>query len=156
MSGVVCVKDFEPTGVAGMALDLEAEQAALERFMGRYTDAWNRNDAAALAATFLPTGDLLNSRGRMATGHAEVERLLGGEFSTVMRGSRASIRVTHLRFLSPVTVHADSELVVEGAHKPDGTEMPPVRMHVAWVARKDERGEWGFLTVRPYALVASL
>lgn len=155
MSGVACVTDFEPAGMAGASLDVQAEQVALERFMGRFTDAWNRNDAAALAATFLPSGDLLNTRGRMATGHAEVERLMGEEFSSVMRGSRATIHLTHLRFLSPVTVHADTDLLVEGAHKPDGTVMPALRMHVSWLARKDARGQWGFLTVRPYALVAS-
>lgn len=155
MSSVVWVTDFEPAGAAGAPLDVQAEQVALERFIGRYTDAWNRNDAAALAATFQPSGDLLNTRGHMAVGRAEVERLMGEQFASTMRGSRATLRLTHLRFLSPDTVHADSDLLVEGAHKPDGTVLPALRMHVSWLARKDAQGQWGFLTVRPYVLVSS-
>lgn len=152
MGAVACLTEFDPSGVPGWSA--EAEQEALRAFVERFVEAWNRHDPQGLAAAFLPSGDLLNTRGQHAMGREAVERLLSEEFSSTMRESRASMHLTHLRFLSPDTVHGDADQVVEGVRKPDGTTLPPVRMHVSFSARKDAQGRWGYLSVRPYALLA--
>ncbi len=152
MGTVACMTEFEPSEARGW--DVEAEQEALRAFVERFVEAWNRHDARGLAAAFLPTGDLLNTRGQHAMGREAVERLLTEEFSSSMKDSRATMELTHLRFLTPGIVHADADQVVEGVRKPDGTSLPPVRMHVSFSARKDAQGRWGYLSVRPYALLA--
>jgi ketosteroid isomerase-like protein len=48
-------------------------------------EAWNRHDAAALAALWHEDGDLINPAGRWAQGRAQVEKLFRDEQSTVMK-----------------------------------------------------------------------
>jgi uncharacterized protein (TIGR02246 family) len=135
-------------------VDVDTERGELQDFLDRFVQAWNRHDVRALAEAFLPAGDLLNTRGIFASGRAEVERLLAEEFATTMRDTHATLALTHLRLLAPDTVHADAEMCVEGVRKPDGTTSSPVRMHVAFVARKDAQGQWGYLAVRPYVVLS--
>ena len=151
MDEVLCTTDFEASEARGWSVD--AEKQALQAFVERFVAAWNNHDPRGLAAAFLPSGDLLNTRGQMAMGREAVERLLSEEFSSSMRESRATMRLTHLRFLAPDIVHADADQTVAGVRKPDGTALPLVRMHVSFSARKDEAGRWGYLSVRPYVLL---
>jgi uncharacterized protein (TIGR02246 family) len=152
MGALVCTTEFEPSQMAGSRWDASAAREGIQELLERFTQAWNRHDAAALAATFVPTGDLLNSQGLMALGRAEVEGLLGREFEKAMRETRIATSLTHLRFLTPDIALADADQVVEGLRKPDGTVLPQVRMHVAFVAREEAPGRWGFSSVRPYVL----
>lgn len=134
-------------------LDLSLERAALQQFVRDFISAWNRHDADAMASAFAPNGELLNTRGRLAVGRAAVQRLLSEEHATSMRASSAQMGLTRLRYLTATTVHADAQMTVAGVRAPDGRALPPVQMHVTFVARKLPEG-WRYLVVRPYTFVS--
>lgn len=148
MGTLVCRTAFEPSQVAGSGWDAGAARRGVEELLERFMEAWRRNDAAALAATFVPTGNLLNRHGLLATGRAEVQQLLTEEFASVMRGTRNETTLTLLHFLTPDTVHAEGEQVVHDVRKPDGTLLT-VRMNVSFSARREDEGRWAFVSVRP-------
>ena len=63
------------------------EETAVRDHCASFVTAWNKHDAKAMAATWANDGSLINPFGRLASGRAEVEKLLSEEHKTVMAGT---------------------------------------------------------------------
>jgi len=121
---------------------------AIEKRTGEFVAAWNRHDSTALAAFWLPDGDLLNPFGRWAKGRAEVAKLLGEEHSTVMKATTFTVDAVWVRTPSPNVAVADWDITIAGMTGPDGSMMPAQKMHVAMVWIK-KGGTWSIMAGRP-------
>jgi uncharacterized protein (TIGR02246 family) len=127
------------------------ERRELESFLDSFIAAWNRHDAAAMAAYWVEEGDLLNTRGHHAQGRAAVQQLLASEHAGPMRSTHTEMKLVGTRTLAPGLVLADARMVVEGVRMADG-QTKPIPMHVAFVATKRPEG-WRYVAVRPYAFL---
>jgi uncharacterized protein (TIGR02246 family) len=143
------------------ALRLPAAQAPaaahvpeVRAFFRAYVEAWNRHDAREMAAFWTPTGDLLNTRGHLASGREAVEAMLRQEHAGPLGRSRARMTLTHVRGLR-TCLHADLDQTLEGVRGPDGRERPPLRLHVSCVLRHVRGEGWRYVLVRPYAFLTS-
>ena len=139
--------------LAAMGTALGANPAAEKEIMAvedAFAAAWNKDDAKAMAVAWAPDGDLINPFGRWARGRAEVEKLLGEEHSTTMKGSTYAVADMKVRFVSPAVAIVDWEGTITGMHNGDGSVAAPFKHHVAAVfAKKD--GKWWIAAARPYA-----
>lgn len=143
LPGVVALNLF---ALGAFAADTATQ--AMEKRTGEFVAAWNRHDSTALAAFWLPDGDLLNPFGRWAKGRDEVAKLLAEEHSTVMKATTFTVDAVSVRTPSPNVAVADSDITIAGMTGPDGSMMPPRKMHVAmvWV---NKRGTWSIMAGRP-------
>jgi uncharacterized protein (TIGR02246 family) len=129
----------------------QSDEAAIRKLSNDFFAAWSRNDVKALTATFADDADLINPFGRVAKGHAEIEKLLTEEHAGPFKGTKYEATVT-LRMLAPTIALGDWDATVTGMHDPSGKELPPFKHHVAAVYIK--RGaQWLAAAARPYAFL---
>jgi uncharacterized protein (TIGR02246 family) len=120
-----------------------------------FEDAWNRHDPQALAAAFAEDGVLINPRGRVARGRAEIRQLFEDEqLRGPMRGTRLTGRVTSVRQVAPGLAFVDQEVTVSGAKDSSGQVLPDERLHAALLLVR-RGGTWQALEARPYVLMPS-
>jgi len=119
-----------------------------------FAAAWNKHDAAAMAACWTGDGDLINPFGRIAKGRTAVEALFKDEHAMTFKDSHISESVQTVRTLGDGGIAmVDSECTITGAKNPDGSAMPPRTYHVAMVMSKAKDGKWWFEAARPYAFL---
>lgn len=128
--------------------DQAKEEEVIRKRHAEFVDAWNRHDAKALGALWADDGDLIDPAGKHASGPTEIERFFQGEHSTTMKGTTYSGTVTTIRFPTSYVAVVDVDAVVTGMKAADGTDAPPLKHHVTWVAVK-RRGQWMALAARP-------
>ena len=132
--------------------NVQADQAkdedAIRKRHGEFMANWNKHDAKAMAAMWAEDGDLINPGGIHAKGPAEIEKFFTEEHSAVMKGTTYSGTITDIRFAAPNVAVVDVDAVVTGMKAPDGTDAPPLKHHVTWVAVKKNR-KWMALAARP-------
>jgi uncharacterized protein (TIGR02246 family) len=133
-------------------ISAQAEEA-LARFVRDFAEAWNQHDVERLARCWFPDGDLLNTRGHLARGRDAVLRLLAEEHSGPLKHTEVSFDITGVRAVGEDTVFVDATQQLRGVRTPDGTELPTLRLHVAFIARWEDQ-RWGYLAVRPYSFLS--
>ena len=126
-----------PTARAGE----KEEDAAIHKRHDEWCAAWNKHDAKALAAFFLPDGDVINPHGRRARGTAEIEKLFADEHTGAMAGTTYSGTIETIRYLDKNIAIVDVAGEVAGVKGPDGATAPPFKHHVTWIAEK-KGGKW--------------
>ena len=141
--GVVALNLF---ALGAFAADTTTQ--AIEKRTGEFVAAWNRHDSKAMAGLFLPDGDLINPFGRLAKGRDEVARLFADEQSTVMKATTMKTDAITVRTLAPDVALADWDITVTGMTAPDGSVMPAVKFHGAFVWAK-KGGTWSVMAARP-------
>ena len=134
--------------IAAGAFAADTATQAIENRTGEFVAAWNRHDSKAIAALFLPDGDLINPFGRWAKGHEEVAKLLAQEQSTAMKATTMTTNAIEVRTPAPNVALADWDVTVTGMTGPDGSVMPPVKFHGAFVWVK-KGGTWSIMAGRP-------
>ena len=134
--------------IAFGAFAADTATQAVEKRTGEFVAAWNRHDSKAMAALFLPDGDLINPFGRWAKGRDEVARLFADEQSTVMNATTMTTDAIAVRTLAPEVALADWDITVTGMTAPDGSVMPAMKFHVAFVWGK-KSGTWSVIAGRP-------
>lgn len=112
-----------------------------------FANAWNRNDVKALSACFATDGDLINPAGRAARGKEEIEKLLQDEQNSVFKGSRMTVRQTHVRFLKPDLAIADYDFEIARMHGAGGKDTTVTGLQSV-VLRKDG-DKWLVVAARP-------
>ncbi len=134
--------------IAAGAFAADTATQAIEKRTGQFVAAWNRHDSKAIAALFLPDGDLINPFGQWARGHDEVAKLLAQEQSTVMKATTMTTDAIAVRAPAPGVALADWDVTVAGMTAPDGSVMPAMKFHGAFVWVK--KGEtWSIMAGRP-------
>ena len=120
------------------------DEQAIRKMVTQFVEAWNRNDAKALAGQFTSDGDLINPAGRIARGRNEVEKLLTEEHTGRFKGTHINMTLKHLRFLKPDIAIGDEEFEVTGLQGPQAT----LKGLVTFVVRKDG-DHWLITSGRP-------
>jgi uncharacterized protein (TIGR02246 family) len=120
----------------------QSDEAAIRALLAAQAEAWNRGDAAAWSAVFEPGADFVNVFGTVFSGRDQIEERHAAIFDTFFKGSRTTVTVRRLVFLTPRLAIVDSDHVVTdyGAlppslHPVDGA----VRTRMKYVMRKSGR-----------------
>lgn len=117
---------------AGMALTAAgfpaagapAAAPAVEVLQRGYVEAWDRADAAAIAAYFAPNGDFTNPTGFHAQGRADIAAFYAQAFASGYAGSRGGLKLRRTRLVTPGVMVVDGEWSIRGARTPQGGERP--------------------------------
>ncbi len=136
------------TGVGQQSSGIDT---SLEKTLERFTEAFNRFDAKAVASFWADDGTLLNPIGNYGRGRAGVEKVFGEDAKRLLGGSRSRFTVTSVRRVRDDCAFLDCEQEVQGFRNPDGST-GTMRMHLAILAQKKGDG-WQWLDARPYAFM---
>lgn len=141
---VVCLLLF---GGAACAKDADKEQAIRDR-VNEFTTAWNKHDAAALAAMWTKDGDLIDSAGRVARGQEQVGQMLKEKHATTMKDSTFSLlSIEMIRFLKSDIAVVDWRDVISGMRTQKGELVLPQKQMVT-VVMALKQGKWMFAALR--------
>ena len=132
------------------AADTNSDETAIRKSVTDFVAAWNRHDAKAMTAVFAADADLINPFGRVAKGHAEIEKLFTDEHTTVMRSSTFSIGQVDVRLLTSDVAITEYSTEISGMLDPDGKAIPALKIHVTMVSQK-KNGKWWPTVARPHA-----
>jgi uncharacterized protein (TIGR02246 family) len=120
----------------------EATIRAVERV---YDTAWNVGDVRSLVAIFAQEAVVVNPLGEMASGRAEIERVIG-EFLSV---------VSRVQFVTDDVAVVDGEATLEWLAGPNGATAQPLVHRFTDVLIK-KHGTWFIAHVRAYVLMTAL
>ena len=146
-------RESSPTTMRSEALDSDLAQQ-LKPALKEFEDAWNRHDPKAMAAAFSEDAVLINPSGRLARGHAEIEKLFEDEQRGVMKSTEFSHRLTDVRQIAPGVAFVDEEITITGARDPSGRALPDQHVHGVFLAAK-QGGRWQVTEGRPYVFAPS-
>jgi len=133
-----------PTGVAKAQTK---DEAAIRRVFADFAEAWGKDDAKSMAATWTEDGDLINPQGRVATGRAEVEKLFADEHAAIFKGSHISFTPGTIRLVKPDVAVFTTDYEVPDAHGPDGSPMAAKGTVTSVMVKKS--GKWMTFACRP-------
>jgi uncharacterized protein (TIGR02246 family) len=121
--------------------DNAQQEAALMKTAEAFVEAFDKGDAKAVAAFWLPDGDYVEQTGRLLKGRKAIEEAFAGFFAE-SKGMKLRIDVASMRFLNPDTAIEDGTTAVI---PPDGA--PPSRARYTNVHVKQD-GRWYLASVR--------
>jgi uncharacterized protein (TIGR02246 family) len=123
------------------------DEADVRMLETAYDEAWRLGDVEAIVACLAEDAVIVNPRGGVARGHAEIRReldsLFGGEFA----GSKHTSKIVRVSFVSHDVAVLDGEAVVEPA---DSDAAPLVHGFTDVLVRRE--GRWIIAHVRAYGL----
>lgn len=107
------------TAIAASAADQVAEEAAIRKAIESYVDAFNRQDAKALASLWSPEAVYINPlSGVQVTGRAEIEKQFASIFADE-EGAKLEATTDSIRFISPgVAVEEGSATLLNAGPEP--------------------------------------
>lgn len=124
-------------------------EAAIQKVWTQFSDAWARGDAQARAKLWAEDGSVINPFGFEAHGRAAIEKLFEQESAGFAKGTTHTFSDFSYRFLTPTIAEVDTNAEIKGIRGPDGTAMPPVKVHIFAVMTK-AGGAWQVKDARPY------
>ncbi|MGR3756888.1 MAG: SgcJ/EcaC family oxidoreductase [Tranquillimonas sp.] len=107
-----------------------------------FADAWNRRDAAALAALFAEDADFVNVVGLWWRDRAAIEAAHRYGLATFFRDSRLTIGRTRLRHLGPDAAVVQARVTLTGQLAPGGAAAGTRRGILIFVLARQPGGEW--------------
>ncbi len=142
---VFCLAILSIFSTAALAGDDQPIKDRLDEFQA----AWNKDDAAAMAATMTEDASLINPVGVVANGRDEILKLISQEHATMFKGTKYTISDVKVQWITPDVAVADVTANVSGMKGPDGAAAPDYAHHVTWVFVKKD-GNWLGAAARPY------
>jgi len=136
-----------PRGVVAQPADTAGARAAIRTTITTYIANWNRADAAALAAAYVPSGDLIIPTGRVMNGPQEVASFYASAFAAGYRGSTGSATIDRIKFATPTVAVLDGTWSIVGAHDSQGNQQQPERGVYVAVMTRTPAG-WRILALR--------
>lgn len=112
---------------AAQRADTAAEEVAIRSVMARAAEAFNNHDAAAAASFYAPDADLVNVRGDLMKGSAEIERGLARAFTTRYRDATMKRGEIRIRFVRPDVALAYVTNEISGVPDASGGKAPAQR-----------------------------
>jgi uncharacterized protein (TIGR02246 family) len=125
------------------------DEDAVKARVAEFIELFNKGDAKAMSAFWVDDGSLVNPAGITGKGPAEIEKVIEGDVSTFLKGSKMEMKVVQFRAVGKDAAWVELEHSVTGAHTPDGKPMPPTTFHVPCLMVK--KGKWMIAEARPYA-----
>jgi uncharacterized protein (TIGR02246 family) len=101
-------------------MSVSTDETAIEQLMDELAAAWNRGDAAAYAARYLPDGTFTNVNGTWYSGRDEFRRRHEETFQGYLKGTTIALQTRKVRFIRPEVAVADVDVCVSGV-----PELPP-------------------------------
>jgi len=124
-------------GMAGKKKNTKDAEQAVRRFADRYTAAFNKGDAKALAAMWTPEGDYVGPRGERFKGREEMQKRYESYFSE-NKGAKLEINIASVRFVG------SDVAIIDGAPKvTPALPGPPMTTHATAILVK--RGKQWFV-----------
>ena len=120
----------------------DADTVAIQRTVTQFFDAFNRHDAAAVAMSFLDTGDFINTFGEIDHGRKAIEdhftsRMQG---TGILREARRTFSVKQVHAVTETTATLYLESVMTHVKAADGSEEAPIKMlHMAVLNKQSNR-----------------
>jgi uncharacterized protein (TIGR02246 family) len=136
---------FTASTAAAAPKDEDAIKARVAEFIALF----NKGDAKAVTAFFADDATLVNPAGVKATGHAEIEKVIATDSSTILKGAQMEMKVVQFRSAGKDTAWIELEHTVTGAKTPDGKTMN-LTFHVPALMVKKGKN-WLIAEARPYA-----
>lgn len=91
--------------------DREADKAAIDKLAAEFTQAFDKRDAAAVAANYTLEGEYLRNDGELIRGRAEIEKGYAEFFKTLKdKKTKLDVQVDGLRFTSADTAASEVTL----------------------------------------------
>jgi uncharacterized protein (TIGR02246 family) len=137
-----------PAATEQAAVVESPDLAALRKSAASFAEAFNRGDAAAVAALWTPDGEYVDDRGRKFVGREAIEQGYA-EFFAGNPGATLQLQIEALRLLSPSTALEDGQAVSQPA---DGDA--PIRSEYSVVHVKVD-GRWFMASVRDTLIAES-
>ena len=135
-----------PTAVADADADAEIRAIIIDQ-----AAAWNRHDAKAWAAPFIPTAEFINILGTPFSGKPAIEGITTRIFATIFKDSHDSVTVSKIVWVTPELAIAHYEHAVSGysALPPgiqpsaqDASGKGVLRTRMVYVLRKGADAKW--------------
>ena len=113
-----------------------------------FTSSWNKNDPNGMVQFYAEDADHFAVDGHVAQGRDAIRDLYAQQLKTMYRGSKLTLTLDSLRFISPETAVANGEFEITGVKDAQGNEIPPIKgLHTdVWTLRD---GEWRVAASRP-------
>jgi uncharacterized protein (TIGR02246 family) len=124
---------------------------SLEAMVQKFSDAFNRFDAKAVASFHAKDGTLINPMGDVAHGQDGIARMFDEVAAKRWKGSTSRFTITGSRKVGPNTTWLDLEHELQNVALPDGTT-GTMKLHLVWLAQKSGSA-WKILEARPYVLL---
>jgi len=122
----------------------EADSAAIKMLLSKFTDAFNRHDAAAMGALFAEDADFTNLRGASLHGHEKIQANFVTLFKGILKDAKRTDSARDIRLLTPTLAAIDSDDTIDGSLAPDGKPNPLRKGLMSWIATK-QGGMWHIL-----------
>lgn len=127
--------------------DRDADERAIRAVEAAYDAAWGAGDIDGLLDCLTEDAVLVNPRGAVARGHAEIRRELGGFLKGQAAGSKHSSVVSRVEFVTADVAVVDGAAVIEGA---DRSGMSLIHGYTDVLVRRG--GAWLIAHIRAYGL----
>ncbi|HYD48567.1 MAG TPA: SgcJ/EcaC family oxidoreductase [Terriglobales bacterium] len=127
--------------------ELAGTEAEIHRMHTAFNEAWNRHDAAALAAMWTREGDYVEPDGRLVQGREAIEKHLGLEHKSVFANSRLHLVVERARLVANGTAVVDGSYELFGAVNPKGEAIGTRSGYFTTVLVRTESG-WSVAAAR--------
>jgi uncharacterized protein (TIGR02246 family) len=123
------------------------QEQALYDFYYRFTTGWNQADPGRMARLWAKDGDHISADGRVAKGRSAIEALFADQLNTTYRGSRLSLTLDSIRFISPEVAIATGGFELSGIRSGEGgTPVTMKGLHTDIWSVQD--GEWQIVASR--------
>jgi uncharacterized protein (TIGR02246 family) len=128
----------------------EDEAMAVRKQCNLFVTAWNKHDAAAMAAIFADEGDMISDDGQRHEGREAVKAVLAAWHGAEgpMRASTVKVLDEPVRFVTDEVAVSDATVSVSGV-KGEGEATMTVPLHVTNVWKKTD-GKWMLFASRPF------
>ena len=104
--------------VTPMVSAADGDDAAIRKVHTDFEAAWNRHDAAAMAAMWSEDGDLINPEGRTGKGRAEVQKIFVEEQSGGFKSTTFRHTINSVRNVAPTVAVVEASYEIANATPP--------------------------------------
>jgi uncharacterized protein (TIGR02246 family) len=133
---------------ASSAIAAPKDEDAIKTQVAGFIAAFNKGDPKATVAYFADDATLVNPAGIKGTGTAEIQKVMEGDMTTILKGATMEMKVVGFRPAGKDAAWVELEHTVNGAKGPDGKLMNVV-FHVPCLFVK-KNGKWLVAEARPY------
>jgi uncharacterized protein (TIGR02246 family) len=136
--------------LSAVAAPLQAagsREQAVRLVIAQCVRAWDKSDAAGIAAEFEPDADFVSPDGIRAVGSRSVKSFYAQAFADGYAHSRGMFDIHSIRFLNSTLAVADGQWSIADAHDRQGKMRAPERGLAVAVLRKHSNG-WKIVALR--------
>jgi uncharacterized protein (TIGR02246 family) len=123
---------------AQMAMNHDADSAAIKQSVASFVDAWNSHDARGEAMHYVEDGDFSSVKGEPSHGRKELEDHYNTIFTTFLKNARTTDTIRSIRFLAPDIASVDLDWLVNEPSAPGGVLRKGL---LTWIMSK-RNGQW--------------